>query len=330
MTNTMRALIGGVAADWEPRDVAVPTPAPGQILVRVHAAGINRADLYMLEGSYNPNSRTGNVYTAGFEFAGQVAAVGDGVMGPAVGDQVMGVTLGAFAPYAIVDHRHVVPMPPSLDWTGAAALPVALATEHDALITQGGFTAGQSVLVVGATSAIGLLAVQLAKAFGASQVIGTTSSAGKADAVKAAGADLVVNTATEDLAAAVGGATAGAGVDVVLDHVGGRLFADTFRAARIGGTIVNIGRLAGAESTIDLNDLAFRRLRVLGTTFSVRTPDELADVCAALVPDVVPAVADGRIRPVVDRVFPLDDAPAAIAYMRSYQAVGKVVFEVTA
>jgi NADPH2:quinone reductase len=122
-------------------------------------------------------------------------------------------------------------------------------------------------------------------------------------------------------------ATGGTGVDVVLDHVGGALFGQTFGATRIGGTIVNIGRLAGAQAAIDLNQLSIRRLRVLGTTFSVRTPDELADVCAALVPDVLAAVADGRIRPVVDRVFAFDEAVKAAEYLRSNQAIGKVVLQ---
>src|SRR5262249_6724707 len=155
--------------------------------------------------------------------------------------------------------------------------------------------------VVGASSAIGLLAVQLAKAFGATLVVATTTSDAKADVLSEVGADVVINTKTEKLAEAIADVTGGAGVDVALDHVGGQLFAETLAATRVGGTIINIGRLAGPQSTIDLNQLSFRRLRLQGTTFSVRTPDELAEVCAALVPAVLPAIADGRIRPVVDR-----------------------------
>jgi len=327
MTDTMRALVGGVGPDWELRDLAVPTPGPGQILIRVRAAGLNRADLYMLEGSYNPHSKTSNVYTAGLELAGEVAAVGADVDAVAVGDRLSGAGLGAFAEYALLDHRHAIAVPDSLSWTDAAALPVGLATEHDALVTQGGFTAGQRVLVVGATSAIDLIAVQLAKAFGAELVVATTTSDAKKNALTGAGADVVINTKTENLADVINAATGGAGVDLVLDHVGGPLFGQTFPATRVGGTIVNIGRLAGPQASIDLNQLSFRRLRVLGTTFSVRTADELADACAALVPEVLPAVADGRIRPVVDRVFAFDDALKAAEYLRSNQAIGKVVLE---
>jgi NADPH:quinone reductase len=131
------------------------------------------------------------------------------------------------------------------------------------------------------------------------------------------------------LAEAVSAATNGVGVDVVLDHVGGQLFADALAATRLGGTVVNIGRLGGPQSTIDLNTLSFRRLRVFGTTFSVRTPDELAAVCAAVRPEVMPAVADGRIRPRVDRVFEFEDANKAADYLRTNQAVGKLVLRMS-
>lgn len=324
----MGALVGGAGLDWELRDVTVPTPDPGQILIKVHAAGLNRADIYMLEGSYSPNSKTSNTFTAGLEMAGEIAAVGTGVTTVAVGDRVMGAGLGAFARFALLDHRHAIAVPDSLSWTEAAALPVGLATEHDALVTQGGFIAGQRVLIVGATSAIGLLAVQLAKSLGAELIAATTTSDSKKDALTKAGADVVINTKTEKLSEVINSATNGAGVDLVLDHVGGQLFADTLPATKLGGTIINIGRLGGREATIDLDQLAFRRLRLQGTTFSVRTPDELADVCAALVPEVLPAVADGRIRPIIDRVFAFDDALAAAKYLRSFEAVGKVVLEI--
>ena len=328
MTDTMSALVGGAGPDWVLRELEIPTPGPGQILIKVHAAGMNRADIYMLEGSYSPNSKTSNVFTAGLEMAGEVAAVGAGVPSVAVGDRVMGAGLGAFAHFALLDHRHAIAVPDSLSWTEAAALPVGLATEHDALVTQGKFTAGQRVLIVGATSAIGLLGVQLAKSLGAELVAATTTSDAKSAILTEAGADVVINTKTDTLTDVINSATGWAGVDLVLDHVGGQLFADTLPATKLGGTIINIGRLGGSEATIDLDQLAFRRLRLQGTTFSVRTPDELADVCAALVPEVLPAVASRRIRPVIDRVFAFDDGLAAAKYLRSFQAVGKIILEV--
>lgn len=326
MTATMQALFGGLGPGWEAREAAVPEPGPGQIRVRVRAAGLNRADLFMLEGSYKPNTKASNVYPAGFEFAGLVDALGEGVTGLAVGQRVMGVTLGAFAPYAAVDARHVIPVPENLSWTDAAALPIGLATEYDALV-QAEFTPAMRVLVIGATTSVGLAGVQVAKAVGASQVIATTTSAAKADTLLAYGADVVVDTSVEKLAEAVNTATGNAGVDIVLDHVGGALFGDALAATAVGGTVVSIGRLASTEATIDLNLLAFRRLRLLGTTFSIRTPDELAEVCAVATDAVVPLVEDCRVRAVVDRVFGFEDAHAAAEYMRSNQAVGKIVLE---
>jgi NADPH:quinone reductase-like Zn-dependent oxidoreductase len=183
------------------------------------------------------------------------------------------------------------------------------------------------VLIVGATTSIGLVGVQLAKALGASRVLATTTSQAKAPHLAAAGADVIINTQTESLDERALAATDGEGVDIALDHVGGQLFADLLPATRLGGMIVNIGRLAGPVCSINLDQLSFRRLRVRGTTFSVRTSDERAEVCAALAADVLPAVADGRIRPVVDRVLAFADADAAAAHMRSNRAVGKIVLE---
>lgn len=331
MTTQMTALVGGAGREWERREVDVPSPRAGQMLIRVRAAGLNRADLGMLHGTYNPGGGPGawplRTFTAGLELAGEVAVVGPGVEGWSVGDRVMGTTLGAFAPWALVDHRHVVAAPESVSWTDAAALPVGLTTEHDALVTQAGFTAGQSVLVTGASSGVGLVGVQLAKALGTSTVIGTTTSASKVGAVLDAGADHVVDTSNDRLSDAVRAITDDAGVDVVLDHVGGDLFAELLLATRPRGTIINIGRLGGSAATIDLDTLAFRRLHLIGTTFSIRTAEQRGAVAAALSAEVLPALADGRIRPIVDSVFAFDDAPLALARLRSNQAIGKIVLE---
>jgi len=322
----MSALRGGAGPDWVLDEVDIPQPGPGQVLVGVRAAGINRADLYMLEGSYTAGAASLSTFTAGLELAGEVVALGSGVSGWAVGDRVMGTTLGAFAGFALVDARHLIAVPPDLAWSEAGALPVALTTEHDALVTQGGFSAGQRVLIVGATSGVGMIGVQLAKALGASSVIATTTSAAKVEALRSVGADVVVNTANEDLVAAVNAASDGAGVDLALDHIGGELFPKLLGATRLQGTIINIGRLGGAHSTIDLDQLAFKRLRVLGTTFSIRTAEERAEVAAALLPEVLPALRVGRIRAVVERTFGLDQAKEAADLLRANAVVGKLVF----
>jgi NADPH:quinone reductase len=327
MRGSMLSLVGGAGPGWEVRDVAVPAPAPGQVLVRVRAAGVNRADLGMLAGSYNPGGRErGGEYTAGLELAGEVEAAGPGVDGIEPGDRVMAATLGSFAAFALVDARHLMPVPSSLSWTDAAALPVGLSTEHDALI-QAGFGAGDRVVIVGATSGVGMLGVQLAKALGAGLVIATTTSPAKTGALADVGADLVVDTTAGTIPEAVLAATGGAGADVVIDHVGGPGFGDLLPATRVRGTIVNVGRLAGPRATVDLDQLAFRRLRVQGTTFSIRTAEERAEVYAAVTRDALPTVADGRVRPIVDTVVPFGEAQRAVERMRSNQAVGKIVLE---
>ncbi len=325
----MRVLLGGAGEDWVLDEAPVPQPATGQVQVRVRAAAANRADLLMLEGSYNPGGAIVATYTAGLEFAGEVSSLGDGVTGVEVGDRVMGAMLGAFADHMVLDHRLLIPVPDGLSWTDAAGLPVGLTTEHDALVTQSDFVAGQSVLVTGGTSGVGMVGIQMAKALGASQVLATTTSATKADALRAVGADVVIDTSAESLTEAVLAATGGAGVDVVLDHVGGGLFGQLPAATKVQGTIINIGRLAGPAGSIDLDQLCYRRLRVLGTTFSIRTDEERGQVAAALAADVLPAVTDGRIRPIVDEVIPFADATRAADLLRTNAVTGKVVLDLT-
>jgi NADPH2:quinone reductase len=309
--STMPALVGGAGPEWVLDEVSVPSPSAGQVLIRVHAAGMNRADLLMLARAYNPDAtRPPNKFTAGAELAGEVVAIGDGVSGLVAGDRVMAASSGAFAPYALVDSRRLIPVPREMSWTDAAALPVGLTTEHDALVTQAGFKAGVSVLITGA-----------------SKVITTTTSPRKASALKDAGADLVIDTTAEDVTAAVRAATDGAGVDIVLDHIGGNSFGGLLMATRVQGTIINIGRLGGHAASMNLDELAFRRLRILGTTFSIRTDEERGQVAAALGADVLPALAASRIHPIVERIVAFDRAQEGADLMRSGTTIGKIVLE---
>lgn len=326
----MHALRGGSGPDWVSTEVPVPEPGPGELLVRVRAAGLNRADLLALSGGYPvPHADPDGSFTAGMEFAGEVVAAGPGTAGRTLGDRVMGTAAGAFADYTVVDARRALPVPAGLSWADAAALPVALETVHDALVTQAGFDGG-SVLVLGGTTGVGQVAIRLAVALGAGPVLATTTSPAKAAALRSAGAVPLVGT--DGLVGELRSATGGAGVDVVLDLVGGDHLAAAVAGVRIGGTIVQIGRLAGPSATLDLNTLSFRRLRLIGTTFSVRTADERAAVAAALVPEVLDAVADGRVRATVDRVVPATEPGAGVtaaAHLRSGDAVGKIVLDFT-
>ncbi|MDT2005398.1 zinc-binding dehydrogenase [Rhodococcus opacus] len=323
MSQMMTALLGGAGPDWEAREVAVPEPGPGQVLVRARAVALNNADVHMLADAFDPATGRGKEYVAGFEFAGEVAALGPGADRVAVGERVMGTTPGAFAQYVLADHRHVMRIPGLLD-EEAAALPTGLLTEHGALEV-GGFRPGQSVLITGATSSIGLIGVQIAKALGAKTVVATSRSAAKEDLLKDAGADVVVVPTERDLTAAVLEATDGEGVDLVLDHVGGQTLADCLPATRVDGNLVNIGRLDTAEATINLDSLSYRHLRLQGVSFGFSRAEELGNVIAALAADVIPAVADGRVRPVIDSVFTFGQAKVAADRLRSNQSRGKIV-----
>ncbi|MFG2589470.1 zinc-binding alcohol dehydrogenase family protein [Streptomyces sp. NPDC048438] len=327
MPETMTALIGGTGPDWTVRQVPVPQPGPGQVLVRNRAVALNNADVSMLAEADPTAGGTGKEYRAGYEFAGEVAAVGDGVDTPAVGDRVMGTTPESFAQYVLADHRHMVPIPAGLGYEDASALPTGLLTEHGALMT-GGFQKGQSVLITGATSSIGLIGVQIAKALGARQIIATTRSAAKRELLERAGADVVVVTGEQDLAQAVLDATGGDGVDLVLDHVGGQTFADCLPATRVDGAVVNIGRLDKAASTIDIDALSYRHLRVFGVSFGFTRAAELGAVLSAAADQVGPAISEGHVRALRDSTYSLEDAAPAAERLRSHQAHGKIVLTV--
>ncbi|WP_067480041.1 quinone oxidoreductase family protein [Actinomadura hibisca] len=316
-TTEMTALLGGLGPHWQARQVPVPEPGHGQVLVRVHAVALNNADIPMLDGADRE-------YTAGFEFAGQIATVGSGVRGLRAGDRVMGTAPGSFAQYVAADHRHVLPVPDGLADAEAAALPTGLLTEHGALAL-GGFRPGRTVLITAGASAVGLIGVQIARTLRARRVLATTRTAARRNLLVAAGADRVLVTGGRDLATEVLDATDGCGADVVLDHVGGRTFADCLPATAVGGAVVNIGRLGGAASTIDLDALSYRHLRVRGVSFGFTRPAELGDALATAFTALGPAIADGRVRAVIDHVLPLDEADRAADRLRDHQAHGKVV-----
>ncbi|MFF3575050.1 zinc-binding dehydrogenase [Nocardia jiangxiensis] len=321
---TMRALVGGKGPEWELEEIPLPEQL-GAIRIQVMAAGLNRADLYALGGSYTAAGQTAGTFTAGMEVAGIVER--SSLLAPnlPVGTRVMGITAGAFADYALCHPRMVVPIPEHLGFEEAATLPVGLITEHDALVTQAEFTVGDTVLIVGGTSSVGLVGIQLARALGADTVIATTTTEDKRAALVAAGADITINTATQNFAEAVLAATEGKGADITLDHVGGDLFAQLPAATSIGGRMVSIGRLAGQATSLNLDTIAFRRQKLIGTTFSIRSRKELGDVVQALIPEVLPAVQDGRIAPHVDSVHAVADARTAADRLRANEATGKII-----
>jgi len=322
---TMRALIAGRGPAWAVTEVPVPQPGPGQVLIRNRASATNNADLPMLAEADPTSGGNGNEYVAGFEYAGEIAALGPDSGDWKIGDPVMGTFPSAFADYLVADHRFVLPRPESLAPEIACALPTALLTEFGAL-TVAGFQRGQSVLITGATTGIGMIGLQIAKALGASQVITTTRSADKRELLTGLGSDAVIIAADEEeLTGSVLAATNRRGVDVVLDHVAGQTFAQCLPATAEDGHIVNIGRLAGPASSIDLDALSYRHLTVHGVSFGFSREWETVPILEGLSAEVLPAVERGDIRPVIDSTVDVNDFQLAADRLRSGDAVGKIV-----
>jgi putative PIG3 family NAD(P)H quinone oxidoreductase len=313
----------------ELRDVPVPEPGPGELLLRVKATALNRADLYQLKGLYQTEKTAGGTLTiAGLEAAGEVSGIGKNVSGYKIGDRIMGMCPGGYAEFTTIDQRLAMRVPERLSWEEAATIPVAYMTEYNALIMNAHLQAGETVFVNAASSGVGVAAVQIAKFFGAKMVIGTASTPAKLAALRALGMDVGINYRTENFADAVLAATGGAGTDVIIDHVGASSLKENLRCMALKGRLVNVGRLGGGTGELDLELLAYKRLQLIGVTNRTRTLDERGAIARGVVSDLLPALRDGQLKPVIDRVFPLYRASEAQAYMASNAQVGKIVLNV--
>jgi NADPH2:quinone reductase len=291
---------------------------------------LNRADLYQRQGTY-PTSATGSapaLTIGGLEAAGEVAGLGEGVTGFKVGERVMSMCFGGYAEYTAIDHRVVVRVPDRLTWEEAAAIPVSYMTEYDALITNARLQSGESVLINAASSGVSVAAIQVAKLFGARPIIGVSGDAAKLTKLKSLGMDHGINYREENFADAVLKLTDGKGVNIIIDHVGASQLRDNLRCLALCGRLVSVGRLGGNNSEINLDFLALRRLQLIGVTFRTRTMEERAEIVRRFAADVLPALADGRLKPVIDKVFPLKDALAAQEYLASNAQLGKIVLTV--
>ncbi len=314
----------------ELREVPDPEPKPEELFIRVKATAVNRADVYQLQGTY-PKPAAGSDASptiAGLECAGEVAGMGEKVTGWSAGDRAMAMCQGGYAELATVDYRLAVRVPGRFTWEEAAAIPVSFMTEHNALITNGRLQKGESVLIHAVSSGAGVAAVQIAKLFGAKPVIGTGGNQTKLDAVGALGLDLGINHHRENFAEAVLAATKNAGVNLIIDHVGAPYLQDNLRCLALKGRLVSVGRLAGKAAPIDLDYLALKRLHLIGVTFRTRTLDERIAIARLFAADLLPGFEDGRLRPVVDRVFPLPRAAEAQAYMAGNLHLGKIVLTI--
>lgn len=320
-TNTMTAIAirdgAGPASALHAVQLPIPSPRAGEILIRVRAAGVNRPDLLQRMGSYPPPP--GAPETLGLEVAGEVVVAcgrwreGDGVCALLGG--------GGYAEYAAVDARHALPIPPGLDFTAAAALPETVFTVYANVFEHGALKSGETLLVHGATSGIGVAAIQMAKAAGA-RVIATARSEDKAAQARQLGADVAIDTAHEDFGAA---AKAAGGVDVALDMVGAPYLAATLDALKTGGRIVYIAALGGGTLEVPVRQIMMKRAVLTGSTLRPRSADEKARLAAEVERVVWPWIASGKVRAIVDRTFALADAASAHAHLESGRHVGKIV-----
>lgn len=305
------------------RDVPQPKPKPSDVLVRVRAAGLNRADLSAARGAFHPGHGTaGN--PIGLEWAGEVVEVGAEVKDFRAGDRVMGSGIGGYAEYAVSDFGRTLPMPAGMSFETAATLPVALHTMHDALITNGRLQPGEAVLIQGASTGVGVMGLQIAKLKGAGLVIGSSTSEARRAKLKEFGADLAINTKDEDWPDQVLKATDGKGVNLIVDQISGSVTNGNMQACALLARIVNVGRLGGAKAEFNFDLHALKRIAYIGVTFRTRTIEEVREISRRMRADIWDAVTDGRLRLPVDRTFPLDEAPAAHAHMRANAHFGKI------
>lgn len=313
-------------AEFERRDVPVPRPRAGEMLIRVHAAALNRGELTSASAG---QSWPGQSRPAGVEAAGEIAAMGEGVGGWSLKDRVMGLVRGGFAEYALVDAREAIPVPPRLDWVHAAAAPIVFGVMHDLLYTRGRLAAGEWLLIAGIAPGVGPAALQVAKLIGA-RVVATSGSLEKLEKLRELGLDVGIYARTPDFAPAVREATRG-GANMILNNAGTAALAECMRALAFEGRLAMVGHFDSATtSELDLDALHSNRLVLFGVSSRFRSPEDRAEAVRSFVRDLLPALNEGRIQPMVDRVFPFDRLPDAKAYLVSSaygSRVGKVIVQ---
>ena len=301
----------GEKMNLELRDVPVPQPGPNQLLVKIRASSLNRGELIPGQGLI----AAGAAKPAGQEAAGEVEGTGQ---------RVMGRCPGGFAEYGLMAASDAIPVPANLSWEEAGAIPLAFMVVHDMLVEQGGLQAGEWLLVTGISSGVGVAALQAAKAMGA-RVIGTSGSKEKLEKLTRLGLDVGIETRKPDFHEAVMKATGGKGVDLVVNNVGGSVFAECIRVLAYQGRLATVGYLDRVmKAELDIDALHAKRLRLFGVSNKYRTAEQRAATVRGLIADFLPYFAAGRIKPLIDRVYRFEELPAAKAYMESNAHLGKV------
>ena len=305
-------------------DVEKPAPKAGEVLIRVRASTLNRADLIVASG--RPHGAVGGTGARiGLECAGEIEAVGQGVTGLKPGDRVMATAAGGIAEYAVTDAGRVHEIPANnMTFEQAAGFPVALGTMHNAIVTAGRLRPGESVLIQGASSGVGLMGMQIAKLRGAGLVMGTSTNAARRARLGAFGCDLAIDTTAAEWPAEVRAATGGKGVDLIVDMVSAAVANGNLAAAAVLGRIVNVGRLGGNTGAFDFDLHALKRIDYVGVTFRTRTLDEIRQINRLMRADLWAAVQSGALGLPVFRTFALADIAAALETMKANEHFGKI------
>jgi NADPH2:quinone reductase len=313
----------------EVRDVAKPTPAANEILVRVHASSLNRADLLVASGiQHGPVGGVGA--RIGLECAGEVEAVGSTVGDFKPGDRVMASAPAALADYAVTDAARAHRIPGNnMTYEQAACFPVALQTMHNAVVTAGRLKRGETLLIQGASAGVGLMGMQIGKLMGASLVMGTSTNPQRRARLHECGCDLALDSRDPNWPEDVKKATGGKGVDLIVDLVSAGVAKENLEAAAILGRIVNVGRLGGMKGEFDFDKHALKRIDYIGVTFRTRTPEEVREIVRALRADLWPAVESGKLSLPIYNTYKLDEVAEALAVMRANQHFGKIVIAVS-
>jgi NADPH2:quinone reductase len=321
---TMKAAVLGETG-VELRDLPRPVPKRNEVLIRVRATSLNRADLLVASG-HQHGALGGVGARLGLECAGEVEAVGGEVVGFKPGDRVMGSAPGGHAEYAVTDWGRVHRIPANnMTYTQAACFPVALQTMHNAIVTAGRLKRGETLLIQGASSGVGLMGMQIGKLMGAALVIGTSTNPGRRARLKEFGCDLALDSGAPNWPEDVKQATGGKGVDLIVDQVSAGVANQNLEAAAILGRIVNVGRLGGMKGEFNFDLHALKRVDYIGVTFRTRTPEEVRAINQAMRADLWPAVEAGKLSLPIDKTFPLEQVAEALAMMAANRHFGKIV-----
>ena len=320
------AVVGEKGA--EVRDLPKPEPKPNEVLIRVRASSLNRADLLVASG-HQHGSVGGVGARIGLECSGEIEAVGSEVKDFKAGDRVLASAPGGFAEYAVTDavRAHRIPGN-NMTYEQAACLPVALQTMHNAVVTAGRLKRGETLLIQGASSGVGLMGMQIGKLMGASTVMGTSTNAQRRERLKEYGCDVAIDTTKPDWPEDVKKATGGKGVDLIVDMISAPVANGNLEATKILGRIVNVGRLGGMKGEFDFDKHALKRIDYIGVTFRTRSPEEVREVVRVMRADLWPAIEDGKLTLPIYKTYKLADIADGLEVMRANQHFGKIVISI--